>query len=136
MGGIRRFQHRMQAMPKAVRDAVGPAALRGAQDIADMVEHFAPEDEGDLKTSVMVTGPGQSTPPYSHPGGSHIVPEGAAAVSVGSTDVRYPHLQEYGTKHHAAQPFFWPAYRMMRKRAADRVKRAMSKAVRENWGGR
>lgn len=133
-GGIRSFQRKLRAMPDAVKKAIGPAALQGAQEIADMVEQLAPEDSGDLVNSVTVTGPGQATPPYSHPGGSHLVPEGAAAVSVGSSDVRYPHLQEYGTRHHAAQPYFWPAFRSTRKRAANRVKAAMSKAVKEEWG--
>ncbi|WP_202909585.1 HK97-gp10 family putative phage morphogenesis protein [Alkalilacustris brevis] len=133
-GGIKRFQQRMQAMPAAVRKAVGPAAYRGAEEIADMAETLAPEDSGDLKGSIVVTGPGNMTPPYSHPGGAHRVPEGAAAVSVGTSDVRYPHLQEFGTRHHPAQPFFWPAFRMLRKRSANRIKRAMSKAVKDNWG--
>lgn len=133
-GGIGSFQRKMRALPEAVKKAVGPAALQGAQEIADMVENLAPEDDGDLKNSVTVTGPGGQTPPYSHPGGSHSVPEGAAAVTVGSTDVRYGHLIEHGTRKMAAQPFFWPAYRTMKKRAANRIKRAMSKAIKEEWG--
>lgn len=134
MAGIKSFQRKMRAMPAAVRKALAPATLQGAQEIADMATHFAPEDTGDLVNSITVTGEGQSTPPYSHPGGSHVVPEGAAAVSVGSSDVRYPHLQEYGTRHHAAQPFFWPAYRTLKKRSANRIKRAMTKAIKDEWG--
>ena len=132
-GGIKSFQRKMKAMPEAVSQAVGPAALKGAQDIADMVEHLAPEDTGDLVGSVAVTPGGQQTPPYSHPGGSYTVPEGAAAVTVGNSDVRYPHLQEYGTTKMAAQPFFWPAVRSMQKRATNRVKRAIAKAVKDEW---
>lgn len=132
-GGFGRFQRKMKSLPVAVREAIGPAALLGAQEIADAVEALAPEDTGDLKNSVTVTGPGQATPPYSQPGGSHVVPEGAAAVSVGSSDVRYPHLIEHGTSKMAAQPYFWPAFRSMRKRATNRMKRAMSKAVKEEW---
>lgn len=133
-GGLKRFQKRMNAIPKEVRKAVGPAVYKGAEEIADMAENLAPEDEGDLVNSITVTGPGQQTPPYSMPGGSHTVPENAAAVTVGSSDVRYPHLQEYGTSHHPAQPFFWPSVRMQRKRATNRIKRAIGKAVKENWG--
>lgn len=58
-------------------------------------------------------------------------PENAAAITVGNTDVRYPHLQEYGTSFHAAQPFFWPGFRMGRKRVLNRIKRAIGKAIRE-----
>ena len=40
-------------------------------------------------------------------------------------------LNEYGTSHHEAQPFFWPGFRMGRKRALNRIKRAIGKAIRE-----
>jgi HK97 gp10 family phage protein len=57
-----------------------------------------------------------------------------AIVTVGNTDVRYPHLVEYGTSDTPAQPFFWPGFRLTRKRAANRIKRAISTAVKKNWG--
>lgn len=130
-GGLSSFQKRMRAIPEAARKAVAPAVMKSAYDIADIMEGLAPEDEGDLIGSIAVTGPGQTTPPYSQPGGSMVVPENTAAITVGNSDVRYPHLQEFGTSHHAAQPFFWPGFRMGRKRALDRIKRAIGKAVRE-----
>lgn len=133
-GGLRRFQQRMRALPEAVRKATGPAAVKGAEEIAELQRRLAPKDTGALAASIAVTGPGQATPPYSQPGGSYTVPEGAAAVSAGNTEVRYAHLVEYGTARAPAQPFFWPAYRSLRKRAANRIKRAMAKAIREGWG--
>lgn len=55
-------------------------------------------------------------------------------VTAGNTNCRYPHLVEYGTaKHGAAQPFFWPAYRLMKDREKRRIKNAIRKAVKENW---
>ena len=103
-----------------------------AEEIADTARLLAPEDEGDLKRSIEVTGPGGLTPRYSTPGGVKRIAENAAAVTVGNQDVRYGHLVEYGTSKTEAQPYFWPALRVSRKRAANRVKRAMSKAVRES----
>ena len=130
-GGLSSFQKRMRAIQEAARKAVAPAVMKSAYDIADIMEGLAPEDTGDLIGSIAVTGPGQSTPPYSQHGGSMVVPENTAAITVGNSDVRYPHLQEYGTTHHAAQPFFWPGFRMGRKRALDRIKRAIGKAIKE-----
>ncbi|WP_306755433.1 HK97-gp10 family putative phage morphogenesis protein [Paracoccus actinidiae] len=121
----------MRAIPEAARKAVAPAVMKSAYDIADIMEGLAPEDEGDLIGSIAVTGPGQTTPPYSQPGGAMVVPENTAAITVGNSDVRYPHLQEFGTSHHEAQPFFWPGFRMGRKRALDRIKRAIGKAIKE-----
>jgi HK97 gp10 family phage protein len=130
-GGLSRFQRRMNAIPKEVRAAVKPALLKSAHEMQDAMEALVPEDTGDLLGSIEVSGPGGTTPPYSQPGGSHTVPKNAVAITVGNTDVRYAHLVEYGTTDSAAQPFFWPAFRLLRKRANSRIKRAISKAVKE-----
>lgn len=130
-GGLKSFQKRMAAIPVAARAAVQPALVKGAEEIAAIQRGLAPRDEGDLIDSIEVTGPGQNTPPYSQPGGSMVVPENMAAITVGNTDVRYPHLQEFGTTNHPAQPFFWPGFRLGRKRALNRIKRAVGKAIRE-----
>jgi HK97 gp10 family phage protein len=133
-GGISRLQRRFAAIPRKVREAVDPALIKSADEMADLMRTLAPEKTGDLKRSIEVTGPGQSTPPYSQPGGETSVPLNAAAVTAGNTDVRYAHLAEYGTTNAAARPFFWPSVRLLRKRATGRIKRAISKAVKDNWG--
>ncbi|WP_299648575.1 HK97-gp10 family putative phage morphogenesis protein [uncultured Jannaschia sp.] len=129
--GLASFQARMRAVPKAARAAVKPALLSAGHDVGDTIETLAPEDTGDLKGSVAVTGPGETTPPYSQPGGSMTVPEHMVAVTVGNSDVRYPHLVEYGTADAPAQPFFWPGFRLSRKKAQAKIKRAIGKAIRE-----
>ena len=88
---------------------------------------------GELIDSITYTTAGNTTPPYSEPGGSRVVPENAVAVTAGNTKVRYPHFVEYGTSKMAAEPFFWPAYRLLKKKLSARIKRSASKAVRENW---
>ncbi|WP_422032208.1 HK97-gp10 family putative phage morphogenesis protein [Roseovarius sp.] len=128
---LKKFQARMRAIPKAARNAVQPALAQGGYEIAEAMESLAPEDSGDLVGSIAVTLSGQSTPPYSQPGGSHVVPENQVAITAGNSDVRYPHLQEYGTKHHQAQPFFWPGFRLAKPKAERRIKRAIAKAIRE-----
>lgn len=134
-GGLSRFQRRLRSIPAAVRAAVRPALVSAAEDMAATMRVLAPEDTGDLKRSIEVTGPGQATPAYSQPGGSMIVGETEAAVTAGNTRVRYAHLQEHGTTAHPAQPFFWPAVRLHRKRAAAKIKRAIGRAVRDSRKG-
>lgn len=137
-GGLARFRARMQAIPEEVRKAALPAVLKSAEDVASAMRALAEgsRDTGALIDSIAVTGPGQATPPYSQPGGAKVVGELEAAITAGNSDVRYPHLVEHGTKDAPAQPFFWPAFRLESKRAAARIKRAISKAVRDNWGSR
>jgi HK97 gp10 family phage protein len=132
-GGLKSFQMRLYAIPKAVRDAVKPALVKGGEEIARRAKTNArpSKDTGALIDSITVTPPGGTTPAYSQPGGSKVVPENQATVTVGNTDVRYGHLVEYGTTRSQAQPFFWPAVRSVGKRAQNRVKRAIRKAVRE-----
>lgn len=128
---LQRLTRRLEAIPREVKEAVQPALQRSGDELADQMRQLAPEDEGDLKASIAVTPAGQSTPPYSQPGGSTVVPENAVMITVGSASVRYAHLQEYGTIHAPAQPFFWVSYRLLRRRITNRIKRSIAKAVRE-----
>lgn len=128
---IQRFQERIQAIPEAVREAAKPALQKSAEELAALQRQFAPVDEGELRDSITVTLPGQSTPPYSQPGGMRVAGETEVLVTVGNEDVRYAHLVEYGTVKAGAHPFFWPAFRLLRKRLQNRVKRAIAKAVRD-----
>lgn len=136
-GGLAKFQRRMRAVPEAARRAVVPALVKSADEVADVMRATVPVDDGDLLDSIKVTGPGLSTPPYSQPGGSMVVPELTAAITAGNADVRYAHLVEYGHGNGFGgttvppHPFFWPSFRLTRKRALNRIKRAVGKAIRE-----
>lgn len=132
--GLLRFQKRMAAIPGEVKAAVRPALLKSGEELKATMQHLAEHsrDTGALLDSVAVTGPGETTPPYSQPGGSKVVPENAVAVTVGNSDVRYAHLVEYGTTKTQAQPFFWPAFRLHRTKITRRIKRAISKAVKDS----
>lgn len=128
-----RLNRRMRAVPAAVKAAVVPALITSAEEIASRMKALAPEDTGALKDSIAVTPPGGTTPAYSQPGGSRVAAENQVIVTVGDHEVRYPHLVEYGTADAPAQPFFWPGFRLTRKRAANRIKRAIGKAVKDGW---
>lgn len=126
-----RLKRRLEAIPKAVKQAVQPALAKAGTDLAVTMRLLGPVDTGDLRESIYITLPGETTPPYSQPGGSRTAGENEVLVTVGNDDVRYPHLVEYGTAEAEAQPFFWPAYRLKRKKIANAIKRAIRKAVKE-----
>lgn len=128
--GLKSFQDRLRNLPALVRDELGRGAVEAAEEVAGTIRRLAPVDEGDLAASVAVTGPGQPTPPHSQPGGSMTVPANAAAVTVGNSDVRYPHLVEFGTVRTAAQPFFFPGFRLAKAGAAKKIKAAMRRAIK------
>lgn len=134
-----RLARRLKAIPVAVKEAVVPALITSGNELAGRMKHLAPKDTGALADSIAVTPPGGTTPAYSQPGGSRTAAENQVLVTAGDDAVRYPHLVEYGHRtpdggHVPAHPYFWPAYRLSRKRITNRVKRAIGKAVRDKWG--
>lgn len=128
--GLASFQRRMRAIPLAVREGSQPALIKAAELVADQVRAFTPVDQGDLRASVAVTGPDDAAPAYAMDGGARVVGENTALVTVGNAKVRYPHLVEYGTRTAAAKPYFWPAWRMTKKRAGAIIKAGISRAIR------
>ena len=139
-GGIGRLRKRLAAIPKQVQKATQPALMKQAEAMAASMRGLAPFESGDLRNSIEVTPGGAATPPYSQPGGSMTVGSNAVAITVGNADVRYGHLVEYGHGNGfngstvPPKPFFWPAVRLHQKKAKAAIKRAVGKAVRENWG--
>lgn len=130
---LRRLQRRLNAIPQAVREAVTPALVKSGEELVARQQALVPVDTGALRDSITMTPPGGTTPPHSQPGGTTTAGPMQVLVTAGNTDVRYPHLVEYGTAAAPAQPYFWPAYRLSKKRIGNRIKRAIGKAVREGW---
>tara|TARA_R110002020_G_scaffold5179_4_gene21922 strand:- start:8367 stop:8801 length:435 start_codon:yes stop_codon:yes gene_type:complete len=137
-GGIGRIKARLAAIPDAIKEGVQPTLIKQAEAMAATMRRFAPDDPAtnapDLKSSIEITPAGRQTPAYSQPGGSMTVPENAVAITVGNSDVRYPHLLEFGTTKMNAQPFFWPSVRLHNKKAKAAIKRAVGRSVKKNWG--
>jgi HK97 gp10 family phage protein len=128
---VDRLKRRILAVPKAAKKAAELQIVTEAHKLAGKMKGVVPVDQGDLKDSITVTEGGQRTPSYSHPGGSHVVPEGAAEITAGNSKVRYAHLVEYGTKNAQSQPFFWPSVRVERPKIQRRINRAIRKAITE-----
>lgn len=155
-GGLSSFQKRMRAIPQAVRDAVRPAMERSAEEICTIARGLCPVDDGVLKASIGWTW--GAAPQGSISLGA--VSDGSAlsiTVYAGNDAAFYARWVEFGTAAHAlgkgsdlhgtggrrrrqhgtmhpgaaAQPFFFPAYRLGKKRAMNRIKRAIGKAVKE-----
>lgn len=139
--GFDRLKARLDAIPREVKQAVQPSLVKSGTELVGAMQTLAPVSEdgshgnppGAMRDSITMTSAGQSTPPYSQPGGSLVVPDNAVAVTSGNASARYSHLVEYGTAHAPAQPYFWPSVRLLKKRITNRTKRAISKAVKDGW---
>jgi HK97 gp10 family phage protein len=119
---LARLQRRLERIPIEVRKAVQPALDKSANELVGRMRHLAPvqeEDGGELRDSIHAEQ------------GDH---ELARRVVAGGDTAPYALHVEYGTVHADASPYFWPSYRLLRKRITGRIKRAVSKAVRDYSG--
>ena len=135
MKGMDRLKRSLKRLPDSVEAAVAPALKKSGNELANVQRALAPKDTGALANSIHVTMPGETTPPYSQPGGSRTAGPNEVVITAGNSDVRYAHLVEFGTSEAMAQPFFWVAFRLQRKRLEGRIKRELAKAVKEGFKG-
>lgn len=125
------LEKRLLAIPEDVQIGVQPALIKGAEEIAGAMALLVPVEDGDLKSSITVTPPNQTTPAYAEGGGKRTAASNQALVTAGNEKVRHGHLQEFGTVAHEAQPFMRPALRIMNARVMRRIQRAIGQSIKK-----
>ena len=128
-----RLRKKLESLPKAAKTAVQAALIKEGDMLVHAMQALVPVDTGRLRASITATPPGQQTPAFSQPGGSTKAAANEVIVTAGNQHVRYAHLVEYGTSHSAAEPFFWPAYRMLKGTITKDIKKAVTEAVKEKF---
>lgn len=149
---LERLLRRMQAIGPESRSAIRQALAEGADQIVNTAKSLAPVsangshgwEPGMLRESIVSTFGGPAPKYSTFRNGITGDPDLQVTISAGNTDVRYAHLVEFGTKPRknggkfkgtdhpgtAAQPFFYPAYRLGKKAVLSRINRAVRKAAR------
>jgi HK97 gp10 family phage protein len=138
---MERMKARHKAIPKAVMEAIQPTLRKAAAEIVAEMQRECPVSKdsahgnppGALRDSITATPGGQSTPGHSQPGGSTVVGDDSVLITAGSSRVRYPHFVEYGTVKMAAEPYFFPAIRLLRERTKATISKAFYNTVAEQW---
>jgi HK97 gp10 family phage protein len=117
---LARLEKRLAAIPKAVKEAVQPALEKSGNELVGTMQALAESSRltGKLIDSI-----------HSEPGDHEL----QRKVVAGDKGAFYARWVEFGTSRTPAQPFFFVAYRLLRKRMATRIKRAIGKAVRDGW---
>lgn len=150
--GRERLLAKMRALPNEVRSAIKQALAEGADEIQEMQKRMAPVGAtGNLRDSIVQTWGGGKVRYSSLAATSEAGdPDLSVRISAGNSGVRYAHHVEFGTAPHinagkfpgtynpgtAARPFFYPAYRALRKRVKSRVTRATTKAAKKVAGSK
>lgn len=128
--GRERVKRRFRELPRVAQRMVAEALGQGADEIVQMQKRLAPKDDGDLQEAI-------------HRRWDRRAALMGIVIRAWSPKVKYAHLVEFGTAPHRvggrfkgamhpgtkAQPFFFPAYRALRKRVKSRVRRSLRKAV-------
>lgn len=150
MTGRERLLAKMRALPPAVRSAMKQALAQGADELTDMQKRLAPVKSGELQKSIVQTwGGGKVRYSSLNAAAGSGDPDLTVRISAGNSKVRYAHLVEFGTSPHinggkfagsqhpgtAAQPFFYPPYRALKRRIKSRITRASNKAAKQIAAG-
>jgi HK97 gp10 family phage protein len=127
---LARILKKMDRLATAPRDAIRRAIETGAAEVTAMQRHMVQEDDGDLKGSIRTEDGEHDLQTVIAAGGkatTRPVRNGADA------DYDYALANEFGTSDMTARPFFYPAWRLMKRRVVGRVNRVARKAIREVW---
>lgn len=117
----------MRAIPRAAREAVQPALDKAAREVMEAQRSLVPTDDGDLKRSIRAAVGTHELSRIIMAGG----PTTTKIVRNGTTATYdYALAQEYGTGKMTANAFFWPGFRLARKKAQAAIKRAIGRAVK------
>ncbi|HEY1071503.1 HK97-gp10 family putative phage morphogenesis protein [Brevundimonas sp.] len=113
-----RLRRKIRAIPVQVRKAARDQLKANAQELVETMKGFAPVQEGPLVSSIKEQDVSDST-------------RISRRVSAGDRSAPYVSWVEFGHGQAAPRPFFWPAYRLKRRRFKARMTRTAKKAVQE-----
>lgn len=130
--GLKEFQRRWSAIPEAVRINARAEMENIANDLVEKMYSLAPQDTGDLAGSIGWTW-GDA------PRGSLVLGRVGGreyaglriTIYAGDKNAFYARFQEFGTRNMAANPFFFPVWRLMKRRVRSRLSRAIRKAIKD-----
>lgn len=124
--GLDRLKRRLARLPAKMKAEVKVSLEQSADELVAMQKRLVPIDQGDLRDSIRKEEGRHELSVTVTAGG----PATTRRVRKGA-DVSYDYAlgQEFGTTDMPAQPFFFPAYRALRRRIRGRTSRAVRKAV-------
>ena len=129
--GVQKLNRKLGKIPAAVREEVRTAMVRSAREIADLAEVLVPQGTtGKLAGSIGWT---WGEAPRGALSLGKVATGGDMTITVyaGDREAFYARWVEFGTVKVAAQPYFFPAYRALRKRSKSRIRRAWTRGIKK-----
>jgi HK97 gp10 family phage protein len=142
-----RLKRRIRQMPVATKAEIRAALDDGSSEMVDLAKTFVPKKRGALRDSIGKTW-GEYKPEnanvrgVSSGGAGH---ELSVVIHAGDANSYYASWVEFGTAPHKnggkfkgtqnpgakASPYFFPAYRLLKKRMKSKLSRAMRRAIKK-----
>jgi HK97 gp10 family phage protein len=126
---ISRLRKKLNAIPLAVREAVVVSLQKSGDELVAAQKALAPVRTGALRDSIRAELRTEELKVIVTAGG----PTTTKAARAGQGSYDYSHAIEFGTSKEHAEPFFYPAYRLLKKRLRSRTKRAINKVIKDQW---
>lgn len=125
--GLDDLTRRIRAMGVEARREIGVALDTSAAEVVNVARSMAPSEDGTLRESIRQEPGAHELQRVIEAGG----PTTTRPVREGQSPVYdYANAAEWGTAEQPAQPYFYPAWRLARRRAKNRISRAVRKAAR------
>ena len=133
VNGVPQVRAMFRRKGAAVVGAGKAAARKGGSEVADVMRYLVPTDEHELQRSIRV----EDAATVSTRGGERdfigvkVKAGDETTIVTNKSGGRFQNarIQEFGTRKRAANPYFFPAWRMNR----TRVRGAITRAVRKAW---
>jgi len=123
---VERFRKLTKDMQREVHDAAVTELHIQATELAHMIQSVAPVYEGVLVTTVKVIPGKTDTQVRVIAGGEKTVRKG-----VSSKPYDYARADEFGTVNMPAHPFFFPTYRLKKKKMISAMKRKITAQIKK-----
>lgn len=132
VNGREKFDRQLAALPAAMKAEIRKALETSASETVDLMRRFAPVETGKLRASIDFTF-GEAPKGALASDARAAKAESGLAVTMfaGGKQAFYARFQEFGTTNMAANPFFFPAYRLGRKRAKSRLSRSIRNGAKK-----
>ncbi len=131
--GLPKLRKKLEALVAVGRDEIRRAMETSADEIVALAKNLVPVDKGDLKDSIGWTwGKAPKGAMTLGKVQTNEVDSGfTITIFAGNSEAYYARWVEFGTQKMAAQPYFYPSYRALRRRSKSRVTRAVTKAIKK-----
>lgn len=123
---VQRFKALTEELRQEVRDAAIAELHLQATELANLIASVAPVHQGVLKTTVNVI-------PGNKPTIVRVVAGGQKTVrpSISSKPYDYARADEFGTQNMPPKPFFFPTYRLRKKKIIAAMKRRITANIKK-----